>query len=136
MKIVADTNILFSAIAGPGLCRELVRQAIENRQLALSDYIVAELRTVLRRKTKWSGTEIEELVGFYVTPAATTIVVPANVPPAACPDPKDLPVLGTAIAAKAEYLVTGDRHLLDLKKYRGVRIVSPREFLQITAGGK
>jgi uncharacterized protein len=44
-------------------------------------------------------------------------------------DPKDDPIIATAVAEKADYLVTGDQaHLLPLGQYDGIRIVSPREF--------
>ena len=47
-------------------------------------------------------------------------------------DPKDDMVVATAVAAKAEYLVTGDRkHLLSLGTYEGIQIVTPREFLEL-----
>ena len=47
-------------------------------------------------------------------------------------DPKDDPIIATAVAAKADYLVTGDRaHLLPIGQYEGIRIVSPREFFDI-----
>jgi predicted nucleic acid-binding protein len=47
-------------------------------------------------------------------------------------DPKDDPIIATAVVAKADYLVTGDRaHLLPIREYQGIRIVSPREFLEV-----
>ena len=47
-------------------------------------------------------------------------------------DPKDDPIIATAVAAKADYLVTGDRaHLLPLRQYEGARILSSKELLDI-----
>jgi uncharacterized protein len=46
-------------------------------------------------------------------------------------DPKDDVIVATAIRAQAEYLVTGDRHLLSLGSYRGIQIVTPRRFLNL-----
>jgi predicted nucleic acid-binding protein len=49
-------------------------------------------------------------------------------------DPKDDMVVATAVAAGADYLVTGDRrHLLSLREYEGIRIVTPRQFLDFIA---
>ncbi len=49
-------------------------------------------------------------------------------------DPKDYPIIATAVAAKADYLVTGDRaHLLPIRAHQGIRIISPREFLDVLA---
>jgi putative PIN family toxin of toxin-antitoxin system len=57
-----------------------------------------------------------------------SVVEPDQVPANACRDRTDLAVLGTAVSASADCLITGDKDLLDLRKYRGVPIVSPREF--------
>lgn len=46
-------------------------------------------------------------------------------------DPTDNKILGCALAAKADYIVSGDRHLLDLRKYKDISIVTAREFLEI-----
>ena len=56
------------------------------------------------------------------------MVAPAPVPADAISDTDDLPVLGTAVAALADYLVTGDAELLALSRFRGVAVVSPRAF--------
>lgn len=47
-------------------------------------------------------------------------------------DPEDDVVVATAVAARADYLVTGDRrHLLPLGSYQGIRVVTPRQFLDL-----
>ena len=56
------------------------------------------------------------------------MVRPAKVPAGACRDRTDLAVLGTALAAEADCLVTGDRDLLELKTFQGIPILSPRAF--------
>ena len=58
------------------------------------------------------------------------MVQPAEVPPDACRDPEDLPILGTAVAGRAERLVTGDQDLLVLGAFRGCVIQTPRDFWQ------
>ena len=49
-------------------------------------------------------------------------------------DPADDPILGTAVAASADYLVTGDRDLLDLGSFRGIPITTARQFLDLLEG--
>ena len=49
-------------------------------------------------------------------------------------DPDDLPILGTAVAARADLLVTGNRDLVELKRHGGIRIVTPRECYEHLAG--
>jgi putative PIN family toxin of toxin-antitoxin system len=63
--------------------------------------------------------------------AHAEIVNPSDIAPDACRDSDDLPILGTAVAGHADYLVTGDQDLLALKSYLGIAIVSPREFYDL-----
>ncbi len=57
--------------------------------------------------------------------------VPADVPPHSCGDPKDLHVLGLALASQADYIVSGDRDLWSLKKFEGTLILQPRGFWEV-----
>jgi predicted nucleic acid-binding protein len=58
-------------------------------------------------------------------------VNPIDVAADVCRDPNDLPILGTAVAGNADYVVTGDQDLLMLKSYLGITIISPREFYDL-----
>lgn len=72
----------------------------------------------------------EKLVQRYA--AVVTQVSPTRVPRIA-PDPDDDVVLGTALAASADFIVTGDEALLSVGAYQGIRIVTVRDALQIIA---
>lgn len=126
MKVVLDTNVLFSAFAARGLCEALLQACFESCQIALSEHILGELREHLTRKLGVSPTHAESVIDLLRNQAE--IVVPTDVPAEACPDRDDLPVLGTAASARADFLITGDKELLSLKACGGCRIVSPREF--------
>jgi uncharacterized protein len=56
------------------------------------------------------------------------MVSPVEVPSSACRDPNDLPVLGTAVAGRADVLITVDKDLLDLQDYSSVSIIRPGQF--------
>jgi len=73
-----------------------------------------------------SGLAVADLVGLYAEIA--DVVIPIAIPRTA-PDPDDDVVLGTAIAATVDYVVTGDRALLSVTEFRGVRIASVRDVL-------
>lgn len=136
MIVVVDANILISDHLGEGVCKRVVDYLIENHTLALSEYILDETSRKFCGKFDMPPDVAARLAMEHRTDANVMMVVPVEVPPEDCPDPKDLPVLGTALAAVAAYLVTGDHHLLDLQQYRGIRIISPREFLELVAKGK
>ena len=130
MRVVLDTNVLLSGLmtpdAPPGM---LLRAWVERRfTLVTSKVQLAELQRVLsypklrRRIPKHvAGTLINRLRerAVFVEPTRT---------PVRLLDEDDLLILGTAVAGKAELLVTGDKsHLLGLKKYGKTRIVSPAQ---------
>jgi putative PIN family toxin of toxin-antitoxin system len=127
VTVVLDTNVVVAAMVAEGLCREVVHRAVRMRVLASSARLMDELDATLRRK-------------FAVTPAAhaflkafrqqVPLVEPLKLPKAICRDPNDDMVLATAVAAKANFLITGDQDLLVLEAYEGVHVISPRRFLE------
>ena len=107
----------------------------ETVRLFTSAPLLAELTDILVRakfakKIEASLLSIDQLVDLYAELAA--LVRPTSVSRIAS-DPDDDVVIGTALAAKADYLVTGDKSLLSLAEYEGGRIVSVNEALILTA---
>ena len=126
MKVVLDTNVLVAAFATRGLCEAVFEVCLASHEAVLSEHILKELRRHLRGKFKVPASHADQITAFLREHA--TLVKPAKVPANACRDRSDLAVLGTAVAAGADCLVTGDRDLLDLKEFRGIAILSPRAF--------
>jgi uncharacterized protein len=125
--VVFDTNILFSAFAFKGgLCDQVFRACLRRCEMATCEHILGELHRHLTGKTELSAAEIQD--ALEIVRDAGPLVVPAVVPPGACRDPQDLPILGAALAAHADVLVTGDKDLLVLGTFAGIPILSPREF--------
>ncbi|MEG5042025.1 putative toxin-antitoxin system toxin component, PIN family [Microcoleus vaginatus GB2-A3] len=134
MKIVVDTNIFVSGWLWGGIPARLFRLA-RTRKLIIcaSEPILAELENTLKKQKLqarlqslsftvnglMSGTR--ELVEIY--PISTV-----NLPELR--DANDNMILGTAIAAEADAIVTGDLDLLVLQEYEGIPIVTAREFLE------
>ena len=126
MKVVLDTNVLVAAFATRGLCEAVLEVCLAGHDIVLSEPILRELGRHLRGKLKVPRAQAQAIVAFLREHAA--VVVPAKVPADACRDRTDLAVLGTALAAEADCLITGDRDLLDLREFRGTAILSPRAF--------
>jgi len=126
VKVVLDTNVLVAAFATRGLCEAVLEVCLAGHDLVLSEPILKELRRHLRGKFKVPRVQAQAIVAFLREHAA--VVAPATVPADACRDRTDLAVLGTALAAEADCLVTGDRDLLDLREFRGTAVLSPRAF--------
>lgn len=133
MRLVLDTNIVVSGLLWNGAPERLLRTGNhESIQLFTSPPLLAELAHTLsypkfRRKIAASGLSVDQLVDLYSKLVAA--VPPAPVPRIA-PDPDDDVVIGTAIAAKAELIVTGDKALLSVEVFEGGRIVSVKEALE------
>jgi len=126
VKVVLDTNVLLAAFATRGLCEAVLAACLASHEIVLSEHILRELHRHLRGKFKMPPRQVDAILAFLRN--SVTVVTPAKVTAGACRDQSDLAVMGTALAAGADCLVTGDRDLLDLKKFHGTPILSPRAF--------
>ena len=128
MRVVFDTNVLVAALAVEGLCTTLLARARRKHfQLFLCPFILDELRRVLSGKLKISEKLIREAIDL-VLEAAEGVVSPKEEVEGVCRDRDDDRILACALGAGARYLVTGDKDLLELKEFRDIAILSPREF--------
>ena len=135
MRVFPDTNVLASAFGTRGLCADVLRLIGAEHELMTGEIVIEELRGVLKRKFAVPSETVEEIESFlrsyHVEPK------PRELPKLKLADRNDLIVVGSAIASKAEILVTGNQEILDLKqKPEGLRIISPREFWSLAAGKK
>ena len=140
-RAVLDSSVLISAFLTPGGVPDRLLDAAERGDflLCLSAEILAETASALvgnRKLRARYGFDQAATEAFCDGLEATAEMV-GNLPSlrAVPNDPKDDMVVATAVAAKARFLVTGDRkHLLSLGSYQGIRIVAPREFLELLNG--
>ncbi|KQP37947.1 putative toxin-antitoxin system toxin component, PIN family [Pseudorhodoferax sp. Leaf274] len=134
MRLVLDTNVVASAILWGGAPRMVLQAAREKRvQIFTSTALLAELTDILGRskfdrKIAASALTIDQIVDRYA--ALATPVRPSPIPRIA-PDPDDDVVIATALAAKADGLVTGDKALLSVAGYQGVRLIGVAQTLQL-----
>ena len=129
MKVVADTNILVSALIFPGGPPEgFYRLALEGRiTLVTSPPLLAELGRVLTEKFGWQGERTEEALEQLIRLAE--IVHPDQVITDIEADPADNRVLEAAATGNVTAIVSGDQHLLALGVWRGVPIQTPAVFV-------
>lgn len=128
MRAVFDTNIYVSAFAIPGGRAEaaLLKAVKGEVRLVISKLIIHELLDVLARKF---GRDAEELARVTVFLADLAEVVQPRRKIEMLSDDTDNRILECAIAGRADVIVTGDRAMLELGEYQGVRIMTLREFL-------
>lgn len=127
MRVVFDTNVIVAGIVAEGLCREIVEHHIPDHTPILSNRLWNELVEKLKTKFDLDANDLP-LLGLYQRRAIW--VEPVKLAARICRDPDDDWVLATALAGKARAIVTGDDDLLVLRRHRGIRILSPRKFLE------
>jgi putative PIN family toxin of toxin-antitoxin system len=127
VRLVLDTNVLIAAVVADGLCRDLVRRRLENHSLITSLTLLNELREKLEEKFDVKAKDIPFLRAYE---ARADFFEPAPLDANVCRDPDDVAVLATAIAGKADFIITGDQDLLVLSQHEGIPIVTPRQWLE------
>ena len=136
-KVIIDANVLISAAFG-GIPLEAVGNALSHDKLFLSPDVVAEVDSTIRILSPRLGpektgiledlwTRLREYCEIVASPKKLTI----------CRDPKDDAYLSLCAAVGADYLVTGDRDLLDVETAResglpsSLKILTPRQYLEL-----
>ena len=130
MRVVIDTNIFISSFFG-GKPRKIIDLWKTGKiTLCLSNAILDEYIDVLRRVGLREEDELEELLSLFsrglnllFTTKTPKIRIIKN-------DPDDDKFIECAVALEAHTVITGDREVLSIKEYMGIRIVTPQQFLE------
>jgi uncharacterized protein len=129
-KAVVDTNILVSAFVFPdGLIREVIDMTFKKQvKLYTSGPLLEEYARVLNRKFGWND---EVIAGHIKMIRRLFIAVNPGISISAVRnDPSDNKVLECAVTAGADAIISGDRHLLIMEKYKSIRIIRPSDLLK------
>jgi|SRR5271156_1836494 len=129
MRVVADTNVLISGLVFGGR-PEMVLQMASTRvfSLIVSAEILAELEGVLIEKFGWS--QARAAMSIRGIRHTAELVVP-KIRVADCEDPDDNRILEAAVESSADVIVSGDKHLLRMKVYRGIKILTIGQLLSL-----
>jgi putative PIN family toxin of toxin-antitoxin system len=129
MRVVYDTNVLATILSRRVEILRL-KQAVSSGRMTLvtSPFILNELEAVLAEKFKLTKQGAKSRTRLL---ARITVVVKPQQIEKIVRDPNDDFIIGTAVAGKAEYLVTLDKDLLVLKKHEGILIITPSQFKEI-----
>jgi putative PIN family toxin of toxin-antitoxin system len=135
LKIVLDTNVLVCGILSPNGPPAAVLRALltERVTLCFDERIVSEYRDVLTRtRFSFDPDLVEELIGFLESAGSPTLAAPLAV---TLPDPWDQMFIEVAATSNADCLVSGNLKHFPETARAGVRVVSPREFLDVLLEG-
>jgi uncharacterized protein len=135
-RIVIDTGVLVSHLLLSGSTpSKAVERALALGDLLVSDGLIGELLDVLSRPKFAAYVDLIDRQAFVQSLSDAAEWVPITAHVVACRDPSDDAILALAVSGRADVIVTGDRDLLVLDPFQGVRILTPRAFLDLTARG-
>ncbi len=126
MKVVLDANVAIAAVATRGLCEAVMELCLEHHQIVLCEGLLDEIEKNLRKKIKAPDPVIAEFIKLLRSNAR--ILEPEKLGKNVCRDPGDLMVLGLVVPGKIDAIVTGDKDLLVIRKYKSAQILLPRTF--------
>lgn len=127
LTIVIDSSVWISALHFGGVPLSAL-DLVEGRfRIAICDPIFAEIHAALEMKFNWSRAEVDEGLATYSLDLMPVQAV--GIIQGVCRDPKDDVIIECAVIAGANFIVTGDKDLVAVRQYQGIRIVTPREFL-------
>lgn len=133
-KIVLDTNIVISALAFGGKPQIIYELIALNKMIEAysSENAVNELLRVLKQKFEYTSEKLQQVE--YSFRENFKIIRTDKMPNIITADPSDNEFLTIATSAKAHFIISGDRHLLDLKKYKNIKIITPTKFIEEVLG--
>lgn len=135
MRLVLDVNVWISSLLWQGVPKQIIDLA-KSRAVTvfISEAILSELEEVLARtkfqsKMRSLGITSQDLINLVRQLSEVCVPISVNVPNLR--DPDDAVILGTAIAAKAVLVISGDLDLLVLEEFAGISILNPADFLDV-----
>ena len=126
MKILLDTNVWLAVLTRRGVCRRFWRRLRIGNEVYSGEWILEEIEEKLPLRFSATPRNAARLARF--ARRSTHVVQPQKPILAVCRDPDDDEVLALALTAACEWVVTGDKDLLVLDGYEGIRIVTVRQF--------
>ncbi|MBI5554288.1 MAG: putative toxin-antitoxin system toxin component, PIN family [Elusimicrobia bacterium] len=130
-KITVDTNVFVSMLLGSKNCRRIYEVFVKGKlDLVISDELFNEISSVLKRDAFSkivSAQDLKELKDLLKSDAEWVKLKHCLT---SCRDQKDNIILETALSGKVDFIVSGDKDLLDLKQFHKIPIVTPKQFLE------
>ena len=129
MKVVLDTNVFISGFFFSGPPFDILKAWLEKRiQIIISPEIMHEYKRVDEELSyKFPDIEISPILKSFTRNAI--IISAPKLPNPVCEDPDDDKFLACAVTGDAKFIISGDKHLLEIREYHGIKIVRPRKFI-------
>jgi len=128
-RVVLDTNVYISALLFGGIPAEIIELGREKKiQILSSSSILLELAKILQDKFSFQRRMIFNVIAEIKR--FSEIIYPKQKLNVIGKDKADNKILECALEGKSKYIISGDSHILELKEFRGIKILSPSEFIK------
>ena len=134
MRVFFDTNVLIAAFISHGVCAELFEHCLTRHTILTTEWALNEYYKSLKEKFSFNKHLTKESLSFLKTNLTIVKARPPHKP--VCRDPDDDNVIAGALGGKADCIITGDKDLLILKKFRKIPIISPKDFWKFESKSK
>ena len=132
MKVLLDANVIVAAFAAHGLCEAVFEVCLDAHDVVMSEELIDDIGKSLLKKIKLPAPTVEAII--HLLRENGQFHRPGHVNSDACRDPKDLHILGLADAGGATCIVTGDKDLLTMRKFKTCKILTTRQFSDLIHG--
>ncbi len=129
MRVFLDTNVLVSAFISRGLSAEIFRIIIKEHDLILADVVLTELKRILLKKIKMPLDKVNNILSYLR--AFENFNYSNEVSSFTLRDKDDEKVLVVALKSNSDVLVTGDKDFLDVRENLSIKVLNPKEFLEL-----
>lgn len=126
MKILFDTNVLISAFMTGGTCYDIIDDSIEEHEPYYTEFVLNEFRGIFKTNFKYPDSVIDKLTSF--TSRRFTKGITSDTIEKISRDESDNQLLADASFNHIDVIITGDKDLLDLKHYKEVKIIAPKDY--------
>jgi putative PIN family toxin of toxin-antitoxin system len=129
MKILFDANVIISGFVSRGYSFEVIKDTVFRHNVYYTEHLLKEVQHILSTKFPLSG----KAVGLIIHTIKRHFLKGKNADSIekVCRDDKDNKILADALANKIEFLITGDKDLLEIKNYKGIKIILPKEYWKL-----
>jgi len=129
VKLLIDTNVIISGITARGHSFEVIKDSTYRHEIYYTEHLLEEIQRILSTKFSLSN----DVINFSIFIIKRDFIKgkTADKIENVCRDPDDNQILADALVNEIEVIITGDGDLLDLKSYKGIKIIRPREYWKL-----
>lgn len=129
MKILFDANVIISGFVSQGYSFDVIKDAANKHEVYCTEYLIKETQKNLSTKFPLSHEAVKSIISTVKKQFIEGKT--ANIVEKISRDPKDDQILADAVTNEIDVIITGDKDLLELKNYKGIKIIMPKDYWKL-----